>query len=258
LSGNVQPTRTARETSTDPNGREEHGVDSNNDYQADQPAEDKSAARDGYSVEIDEISLYIKRRSLEVGLFNSIQKKFSQGKPAMYPVTRTVMSTAVIQAGTMHYTNPTLSSGMLPQLICIGIVSSNAYNGRLDKSPFNFKHNNASRIVITINGQPVLYTAPECNFKEKEYMLAYNTLFGEITARNGNGINMEDYLRGNTLYVFDFGMTEKKPLLGEAEGTMGVEITFSDPLEEHQNLVIMTESQSVIEINKFGLVTTVL
>jgi hypothetical protein len=226
---------------------------------ADQPADDSpNVAQNEYRVEIDDMTFYIKRRSLEAGLFNTIQKKFNQGKLAMYPGTRTIMNTAVIQAGTMQYIHPSLSTGMLPQLICLGIVSSRAYNGSLDTSPFNFKNNNMSRLVLTINGQPVLYNTLECNFENKEYLLAYNTLFGKVSGKCGNGINMQDYLRGNTVYILDLGMATPKPLLGETEGTLGVEISFSDPLEEHQNLIIMSQSQSVVEIDKFGSVQIVL
>jgi hypothetical protein len=272
LSGLSIPKRTAREAGNTPvsgNGSEDvtnppaadqpAAVGSNDENQADQPTDNiPSTVENEYRVEIDDMSIYIKRRSLEAGLFNTIQKKFSQGKLAMYPVTRTVMNTAVIQAGTMQYINSSLSTGMLPQLICLGIVSSRAYHGKLDKSPFNFKHNNISRLVLTINGQPALYNALDCNFENKEYLLAYNTLFGRMTSKCGNGINMEDYVRGNTLYVLDLGRAVSKPLLGETEGTIGLEIRFSNPLEEHQNLIMMTQSQSLIEIDRFGSVQTVL
>jgi len=151
------------------------------------------------------------------------------------------MNTAVIQAGRMQYINSALSTGMLTQLLCLGIVSSRAFQGKLDKSPFNFKHNNMSRLVLTMNGQEALYNALDCNFENREYLLAYNTLFGRMTSKCGIGIKTKDYARGNTLYVLDRGRSVSKPLVGETEGTIGLEISFSNPLEAHQNLIIMTQ-----------------
>jgi len=215
--------------------------------------------RDEYSVEIEQATLYVKRRILDEDLFNNIHQKFSKGKPVVYPFTRTKMDTAVIPAGSMYYINGSLFSGTLPKFVCIGLVTSQAFNGKINKSPFNFKSNNLTKLVFTVNGMPVLYKALECNFKNGEYLLAYNTLFGQDTSKLGNGISLTDYIHGNTLYVYDFGgsTNTSKQLQGESEGTVGIEINFADPLLEHQTLVIMSEFQCVIEIDSNGSVEVV-
>jgi hypothetical protein len=216
-----------------------------------------SSGNNEYRVEIDDMHFYVKRRHLETDLFNSIKKKFSMGKKAMYPITQTMMRTEHISKGCYDYINGNLFTGVLPEMMCIGIVSSDAYNGLINKSPFNFKSNNLIKLIITIDGQSVLYQTLECNFKKGEYLLAYNTLFGGKETKYGNGISMAEYLKGNTLFVYDFRSTKPKQLHGERKGTVGIEICFSDPLEEHQRIIIMTTSQQVIEIDKDGRVEVV-
>ena len=138
--------------------------------------------------------------------------------------------------------------------MCLGVVTGGAFGGKLSLSPFNFRHNNMSKLTITMNGQPILYRALECNFENGEYLMAYNTLFGKNFPTTGNGISMEDYLKGNTVYVLDFQRAMPNQLQGDLEGTVGVEMTFAKPMEGIHTLVIMMQKQCLIEIDKAGKV----
>ena len=207
-----------------------------------------------YRVDIQEMNVYVKRRVLEQGLYNSIQQKFKKGGLARYPVTKTSMRSLPIFKGSQQCSTGSLYTGTLPRFMCVGVVNASAENGNIKMSPFNFKHNNMSKLTITFDGQPVLYRALECNFENGEYLLAYNTLFGNNLPNIGNGITMQDYIKGNTLYVFDFNRTLPTQLQGELNGTVGLEMSFSQPLEELQTLMVMIQTQSLIEIDGAGRV----
>jgi hypothetical protein len=207
-----------------------------------------------FRIEICDMNFYVKRRTLEAELFNSIQRKFSMGKKTKYPISKIMMRAEHISQGCVTYMNASLFSGKLPNFMCVGIISSDAFDGKLNKSPFNFKSNNMNKLVIIVNGQPVLYNTLECNFKNGKHLLAYNTLFGGKETRYGNGISMVEYIKRNTLSIYEFASSKPRQHDGEKTGTIGVEIYFSDPLQEHHRLIIMTSCQQVIEIDKNGRV----
>jgi hypothetical protein len=213
-----------------------------------------SANTNDYRVDIQEMNLYVKRRVLEQDLFNSIQQKFKKGNLAKYPVARTAMRALPIFKGSRNCSTPSLYTGTLPRFMCLGVVDGSAESGNIKRSPFNFKNNSMSKLTITFNGQPALYRALECNFEDGEYLMAYNTLFGRNLPNVGNGITMQDYLKGNTLYVFDFNRAMPNELQGEQTGTVGLEMSFSKPVEELQTLVIMIQMQGLIEIDGSGRV----
>ena len=49
-------------------------------------------------------------------------------------------------------TEENLFSGQLPTQIVISVVDNDAYSGVIQKSPFNFKHNNINFITIYRDG----------------------------------------------------------------------------------------------------------
>jgi hypothetical protein len=207
-----------------------------------------------YRVIIDEICLHVKRRVLEPEVYKSIQQKFSKSKKAKFPILQTQMHVSTMAKGAVSHRTSRLFNGLVPQYLCIGIVEQQAFAGRLNKSPFNFKSKNLTKLAVTLNGQPLLYNAMECDFKNGEYLLAYNTLFGCANEESGNGISMAEYLKGNALYVFDLSKCPPGQLSTQRNGAIEMELFFADSLEEHYNLIVMGKFQQVVQVDRNGLV----
>jgi hypothetical protein len=192
-----------------------------------------------YRVLIDEICLHVKRRVLETEVYESIQQKFSKSKKAMFPIFQTKMHVATMAKGALSYRTYRMFNGLVPQSLYIGIVEKQTFAGRLNKSPFNFKNKNLTKLAVTLNGQPLLYNKMECDFKNGEYLFAYNTLFGCENEESGNGISMAEYLNGNTLYVFNLSKCPPGQLSNQSNGSIEMELFFADSLEEHYNLIVI-------------------
>jgi hypothetical protein len=207
-----------------------------------------------YRVKIDEICLYVKKRVLEPNVYKSILQKFSKSRKALFPIQQTKMHVGTMVKGALSHRTHRLFNGLLPQSLYIGIVEQQAFAGRLNKSPFNFKNKNLTKLAVTFNGQPLLYNTMECDFKNGEYLMAYNTLFGCENEESGNGISMSEYLKGNTMYFFDLSKCPPGQLSNQTNGAIEMELFFADPLEEHYNLIVMGKFQQVVEVDRNGAV----
>jgi hypothetical protein len=188
---------------------------------------------------------------------NSIEQRFKKGQKAVYPYTRYDYRGGQIAQGSTSYENPDIWTGRLPTRIYVGVVNLSAAGGRYNSSPFNFKHRNMSKLVVTLDGEPIVYRELRCNFENNEYLEAYNALCRN-TGNEGNGISPEDYLNGNAVYVLDLGNLVGQNNEKKRTGRLGIEMFFSEILPEAQELVIVGESDSTFYIDKDGKVELVM
>ena len=71
---------------------------------------------------------------------------------AKYTLRRVEVKSYTVPMGNLSITKENLFLGQLPTRIEVGVVDNDAYNGAIQKSPFNFKHNNINFITIYRNG----------------------------------------------------------------------------------------------------------
>ena len=95
----------------------------------------------------------------EIRDFNENQLKLKQN-PTL-TINRSLLKKYVINRGTSDISHYNLIRGsQLPKQIIIGVVAHDAYNGSINKNPFNFKHfviKEASIIVNGVNEHAELY-----------------------------------------------------------------------------------------------------
>ena len=174
---------------------------------------------------------------------------------AKYPINRVETKVISISKGLRNVIQDNISTGPLPQKIVVGLVNADAYNGAIDKNPFNFEHKNLSKIAVLVDGEEMPYKAIECNYKNNEYILGYYSLFmGTNLAGNdcGNGIDRMDYPKGYSLYAFDLSpdLCNDEHFNLIKTGNIRLALTFSEGLDTHCNCIVYLEYQNMIEINK--------
>lgn len=209
-----------------------------------------------YKYEIQDASLFIRRRTLSSPVLRSIQLGQAKGKHVYYPYQRMEMKSTQILLGSFGCTWPNIIQGVLPTFVCIGLVSAKAFNGDLHLSPFNFKHYNLTNLSLTIDDEPVVYRSIECDYDKNEFLLGYNTLL-KATNRHigGNNISVSDYQKGNVIYVLDIAPTAPSRLYPNKKGEMSLNLAFSKPLPEQVQVVLLAQFPSVIDIDKSGNVS---
>ena len=95
-----------------------------------------------------------------------------QSKPAIYPLTKTDMKTFAVAKGQYNVNLDDIFQGRIWDRVLLGMTSSSAYAGHLEKNAFNFEHFNFEFMC-----QSVPAKALQPKFSSSNYMDAYQTLF---------------------------------------------------------------------------------
>ena len=215
-----------------------------------------SIANATYKLQIVECKLYVRKVKLNPAVFVAHAKALEIGN-AKYPLHRIVCKTFTVPQGNLNFTQENVFSSQLPTRLVIGLVDNDAFNGSYTKNPFNFKHYNLSNLNLYLDGQQSHQIKPlEMNFVEKQYITGYLSLFAGVEKLHrdeGNDITREEYANGFTLYAFDltadlndsndhFQLTK--------EGTVRLDIKFSQGLPNTVNVIVYAEFENLLEIDR--------
>ena len=94
----------------------------------------------------------------------------------------------------------------IPTTIIVGLLSTDAYNGALNKNPYHFQHYKVSEMSINYNGKqlPTEKYTPDWDNQlfYREYRQFYDNI-GIGTNNLATAITPDLYYRGMTLYSWD-------------------------------------------------------
>lgn len=176
--------------------------------------------------------------------------------PAKYPFTRTDVKTYTIPSGLHDKSIPNLHMGQVPKRIVIGFVSNEAFNGSYKLNPFNFQHFNLNYLTLHVDSEQIPVQPLTPDFKNGNYVEAYNTLFagtGVHWKDEGNDISYADYGNGYTLYVFDLTpdlSAHEAHWNLQKQGVVRLEVRFAEALPTAVNCIVYSEFNNLIEIDK--------
>lgn len=242
-SENTLETTTADPTDSDPDTESEN-------MQMDEAATGVQENKP-YKIQIEDAVLYVRRIIVNPKKQAEIRQSFSK-KKATYSFDDIKISAEGFMLGEKNYRIRSLNTGNdLPKLIVVGIVATEAYYGKIDKTPFNFKPYDLESLKLNLNDQAIVFD--EMNFKDENYMLGYNTLCKLLSERNcDNGIYYPDYAYGNALFVFDTQNLNTTDFNSTRVGNLGLEFTFANLTTQNLTAIVMTISDVKIEIDGKG------
>lgn len=181
------------------------------------------------------------------------QRDVMRTAPAVYPYYRSDIRTYSMAKTEMNLTVENLFNSEVPHKLLVAIVSTEAYNGKINKNPFNFKHYNLTSINFTVNGDAVpIEGGYNVNFAGGVWTEAYLALNGEHTGdvHWGNGIALDDFGGGYAIYVFN--------VRSEAElkknGLTKLFLTFQQPLPEGITIIVYGKIPDLFEIDEYNKV----
>ena len=106
-------------------------------------------------IEIEEVSLYVRRAKLADHKFTEINNTINK-HDAKYFIPRVRVKAFTCAAGQRNVEiRNQLSAPDLPTRIVVGMVSNNAYSGQNALNPFKFHHYNISSVNITVDSKCV-------------------------------------------------------------------------------------------------------
>ena len=141
-------------------------------------------------------------------------------------------------------------------------MDNRAFNGDISLNPYNLQHCNLNYLAVHLDGQQVPWAPLQPSFSGSNYIRAFYTQFtgGDgITSDTGNTIGREQFVNGHALYCFDltpdlssscghhFSVTKS--------GNLRLELAFEVALSITGNVLVYSEFDNVIEIDKDRKVT---
>ena len=206
-----------------------------------------------YRVLIEEAILYIMRRTVSSAVLLA-HAKVLKDHNAKYALRRVECKIESISKNKLRCNPDNIFLGDVPRRIVIGMVAEAGFSGEYGKNSFYFQHFNATKVGVFVNGTPVGGRTMELDFPNNQYVEAYLSLFsgsGKLYRDEGNMIERTAFPKENTLFLFDltpFPGDENMNLI--KHGNVRLEIQFAQALPESINVIIFSESDTILEIDR--------
>ena len=182
---------------------------------------------------------------------------------AVYPLQHMEMTTFTVGQGQQSTNKENCLRGKMPKLMIVGMVTNQAVNGAIDADPFNFQHFDLSYLGLFREGESVPYRSPiQMDFTNNEYLRAYMNNIHALETFNkseNNGITIEDFVKGNSLFVFN--LTPDLCIGGGCaqpyrNGNLRLELKFKSPLPTTINVLVYGLFDASLEITKLRNIQT--
>ena len=209
----------------------------------------------GCKVSLKEVVLFVHKVKPNSSIQLAHTKAF-QLATEKYPLRRVEVKSFTVPMVNRSITKENLFLGQLPTQIVVGVVDNDAYNGAIQKSSFNFKHNNINFIIIYRDGVQIPSKLLQPDFANDRFIRSYIRLFtqtGQYYRDTGNAISREQFKNGCALFAFDL-----TPQLDSAEigfelikhGNIRIEIHFADAVAQTLTAVAFAENDNLLEIDR--------
>ncbi|CAI4220812.1 unnamed protein product [Auanema sp. JU1783] len=155
----------------------------------------------------------------------------------------------------MDSPNNVLFTSHTPKRLVVALVTADAYNGAVNKTPFNFKPFNLKNIYLTMNNR-IIPTRPYNLDWESSYATAYVDMLeglGIAHSDTSNGITPEMYKNGFAFFVFDISPTVHSSDLFDVirQGNVALKLEFSQRVHNDGIYVIVyAEYDSILSIDQ--------
>ena len=221
---------------------------------------DKEFAKDkSFQLELHNLVLHYRKITLNQSKHESIQRIFSSGKRAIYPLTRTQFKTHALPQGQTDVKIYNLFPGPIqPKSIYVAFLDTAAFTGTPTSNPYELKHYGINSIQMTTNGRQMPIRPLKLNLENDNFMRAYRWLFdncGVQHANTGNLVTPARYKNGFTVFAFDnspdkCGMFHRHIA---QNGSVDFDLTFKTAIPAGAMAVFHATYDDTFEINSDGI-----
>jgi hypothetical protein len=208
-----------------------------------------------FNIEIQESVFYAKRIFIQQKILELHEKHLEREK-ALYPYISNQIKILTIPANASNAIFENIfPSNRLPRLILFGICESESVNGKITKNGFNFGPNSVSQISVSIDNVQLDYRTLSLNYSQGQYLLAYYNLIQTLNLENKSiGIDRNSYIDGSCFYAYRLNSGESNLQGNEMLGNLKIEITLSTPTTKQLSLILLSQTPSLISIDKYRTV----
>lgn len=215
----------------------------------------KLDAKNTSELKILDATLYMEHVKLNPELMLSHNKLLEQ-KMAMYNFKRIDVRNILIPDKSTSFSLDNVYNGSLPELMIVGFVDTDAYNGNVMKNPYNFQHFDMTNFTASVNGYEITPRNLTFDFSKKNpnSQRAYFQFFKQLNFHRfdrSNQITRELYNSGLFLLAFDLtpdrGVDCANIVTGGAIRLSG---NFSKPLPSSVTAIVYLQFDADIGIDK--------
>ena len=207
-----------------------------------------------YSINIEAATLLVRKVKLYPERNLSFEKEIFK-EPVKIPIQFVKVDAFTIAAGSRSFDKNSLFVGNLPELCILGLVDNESFTGSFSTNPFNFKNYDLSSLHFVCNGKQIPTQSLSPIFATKNVYSAYNSLYTTLNRKFSdwsNGLTISDYIGGSTLYGVNFNSnTFCAHDNGPRQGAIDISIKFASSLPSSTTLIVYSQSQANIIIDKF-------
>lgn len=179
--------------------------------------------------------------------------KMLQNQNIPYNFKRTVMKNFLIPSNVNGHNIENVFSGQLPTNLLIVFVENDAFFGKTNKNPFNFKHFNLSHLQLNVNGNNVPSQPLTMNSDSNLIAKAYHDLhLGLNYANKDFGIMFTEtsFLNGFAIFAFDLTPTKTPNVINlmSENGILKVDLKFRKPLPSPASMLVYAEFNNSFEV----------
>ena len=215
---------------------------------------------------INEAKLYVRKLRVSEGPIIAHERALAHGRVALYSYIQRLITPFAITAGSSRFVQENLYRGLMPKLLVVGMVSSDAFVGSYAKNPFNFQHFNANLVSLKKDGESVPFQALEPCFVATDdkkipvnYLREYMNIVYSLNIQGRDdqlAFSYEEYPNGYCFFLFNLSpdLTNNRSTVQMEEiSNIRLEVKFAKPLAEAVTLITMALFDAQLEMDNFRL-----
>ena len=212
-----------------------------------------------YRINIDEARLYVTVKKIAPHVREAHEQRLLTTN-AKYPMKRSHLLFFSRAGGISDLSEPNVVNGVLPTKMVIGLVETDAFNGHIQKNPFNFQHFNISQLSVRKNGQEIPYEPLFFNFTDADNpqtVMGYFNMMHSLGFWNRNKSNAIDpvnmYKKGYSLFCVNLNpdMSNGGSRFNlQQTGNLHLVLKLKQTTTKAITIVCFLEFDAVMEIDK--------
>jgi len=207
----------------------------------------------GFKIKFKKLQLRIRRITLSPEIAAAIENNLAK-EPAKYPIALSKIKTYAINTGNTGAHISQIINGKLPRSFFFGLVATDAFDGKVSRNPFMFKHYDLSQLNVFLNGEPIHPIALRPEWDNQNCLPEYTRFLDNIGMHqmHTNGISLEDFKSNTCLFCYDLSPDlcnsfYKHPV---ERGIVDIDISFKNALTQNIYLVLYATYDEIVLIDK--------
>ena len=215
-----------------------------------------------FTLKITEAILMVQKVQTVPSIQNTYIQMMEEGHPIPYFLKTPSINYLTIEANQTQYMRDNLFLGRLPRKVVLCMVETEAYQGARNKNPYNFQHFGLTEVCMYKDGVPFPRPRIRMDVAAHECADAYHHFMASLDgaySKWGPNITLEEYKNGYFFISYNMSPDQLGSVhpgsLHNANSNIRLEMKFKAALPQNVTLIVYSEEEHLMEINRDRRVT---